>query len=392
MVTVPAVLLTFRAIVPGLLAAKKSITLTGVIATLRPVLACKADGLVIEGPVRRMPTTCPPSDREGNALANQAFARFSYSNQHQYSPSPLGPILDGDYGDGNDTIIGENFVGSETHIFNPSLINEFRVGYNFGKFTEKQFNANQDISEALGLGGVPFSANLGGLVNASISGISGFGTPYYYPTLENEHVLELLDNVTRIIGNHSLKFGVDFQRINTSELQPVIATGAYNYTGQYTGIPGVANTGSGVADFLADEMNSATLGIANFTNDHRWMRSAYGQDDWRVTQKLTLNLGLRYDYFGPRTEDNGEQANFYATASGIGTGTGTFEVPNNQQNAVPQSFLSILSQNDISVASSNNPSLVNPQNFNFRAAIRDRIQHQQPHSCSSRLWDLLRGL
>ena len=296
---------------------------------------------------------------------DQAFGRFSYSNMHQYSPSPLGPILDGDYGDGNDANIGDNFAGSETHVFNPTLINEFRVGYNYGNFTEKQFNSDQNISSTLGLDGIPFSSNLGGLVNASISGISGFGTPYYYPTLENEHVLELLDNVTKIVGNHALKFGLDFQRINTSELQPVIATGAYNYTGEYTGIPGVPNTGSGVADFLADEMNSATLGIANFTDNHRWMRSAYGQDDWRVTTRLTLNMGLRYDYFGPKTEDNGEQANFAATASGIGTGAGTFELPNSQQNVLPQSFVSILSQNNIGVAYSNNPSLVNSQKYNF---------------------------
>ncbi|MGA8108577.1 MAG: carboxypeptidase regulatory-like domain-containing protein [Acidobacteriaceae bacterium] len=297
---------------------------------------------------------------------DQAFARFSYSNQHQYSPSPLGPILDGDYGDGNDANIGENFAGSETHSFSPTLINEFRIGYNYGNFTEKQFNSNQDVSSTLGLGGIPFSPNLGGLVNVSINGISGFGTPYYYPTLENEHVLEILDNVTKIMGNHALRFGVDFQRINTAELQPVIATGAYNFTGEYTSIPGVANTGSGVADFLANQMNSATLGIANNTNDHRWLRSAYGQDDWRVTRRLTINLGLRYDYFGPKSEDNGNQANFYASGPlGFGTGAGVFELPTSQQNVLPQSFTSILAANNVTVAYSNNPSLVTSQKYNL---------------------------
>jgi hypothetical protein len=300
---------------------------------------------------------------------DQTFARFSYSNQHQYLPSPLGPILDGSYGDGNDANIGENFAGSETHVFNPNLINEFRVGYNFGNFTEKQFNANENISDQLGLGGIPFSPNLGGLVNTTISGpggISGFGTPYYYPTLENEHVLELLDNVTKIIGNHALKFGVDFQRINVSELQPVIATGAYTFDGKYTGIPGVANTGSGIADFLANSMDNATIGTANNTNDHRWLRSGYGQDDWRVTSKLTLNLGLRYDYFGPKTEANGRQGNFYATGPlGLGTGAGTFELPSNQQNVLPQSFLNILAQNNVNVAYNGNASLVNSQKMNF---------------------------
>jgi hypothetical protein len=297
---------------------------------------------------------------------DQAFGRFSYSNMHQYSPSPLGPLLDGDYGDGNFANIGENFAGSETHVFNPSLINEFRIGYNFGNFTEKQFNPNQNISQTLGLGGIPLNPDLGGLVNVSISGIMGFGTPYYYPTLENEHVLEFLDNVTKIVGNHALKFGLDFQRVNTAELQPVIATGAYNYTGEFTGIPGIANTGSGIADFLANSMNSATIGVANFTNDHRWLRSGYAQDDWRITPKLTLNVGLRYDYFGPKTEDNGRQANFYPKAPlGIGTGSGVFEVPSNRLNGIPQSFLNLLTQNNISVAGSGNPSLINSQKYNL---------------------------
>jgi hypothetical protein len=301
---------------------------------------------------------------------DQAFGRFSYSNQHQYLPSPLGPILDGSYGDGNNANIGENFAGSETHVFNPRLINEFRIGYNFGNFTERQFNANENISESLGLGGIPFSPNLGGLVNVSISGISGFGTPYYYPTLENQHVLELLDNVTKILGNHALKFGVDFQQVNTSELQPVIATGAYSFDGKYTGIPGVANTGSGVADFLANSMDSATIGTANYTNNHRWLRSGYAQDDWRVTTKLTLNLGLRYDYFGPKSEDGGRQANFYATGPlALGTGSGAFVLPRNQQNALPQSFLNILAQNNVGVIYSGNSSLVNSQKANFAPRI-----------------------
>jgi hypothetical protein len=296
---------------------------------------------------------------------DQAFGRFSYSNMHQFSPSPLGSILDGYYGDGNDANIGENFAGSETHVFNPNLVNEFRIGYNYGNFTEKQFNSNTNVSATLGLGGIPFTPGLGGLVNVSPSGITGFGTPYYYPTLENEHVLEFLDNLTKIVGNHALKFGVDFQRVNVSELQPVIATGAYNYTGEYTGIPGVANTGSGIADFLANEQNSATTGVANYSNDHRWVRSAYGQDDWRVTSKLTVNMGLRYDFFGPKTESDNKQANFYPGQIGVGTGTGTFVLPNSQRGALPPQFLTLLQQNNVSVAYSGNPSLVNSQKWNF---------------------------
>ncbi len=296
---------------------------------------------------------------------DQAFGRFSYSNMHQFMPSPLGATLDGYYGDGNDANIGENLAASETHIFNPNLINEFRFGYNYGNFTEKQFNPETNVSQTLGLGGIPFTPGQGGLVNVSPSGINGFGTPYYYPTLENEHVLEFLDNITKIVGNHALKFGVDFQWVNVSELQPVIATGAYNYTGEYTGIPGVNNTGSGVADFLANEQNSATTGVANYADDHRWVRSAYGQDDWRATPKLTVNIGLRYDFFGSKNNESGKQANFYPGQIGVGTGSGSFALPNSQQGVLPQQFLTLLAQNNVAVAYSGNPSLVDSQKLNF---------------------------
>lgn len=75
---------------------------------------------------------------------DQAYARFSYSNQLQYYPPPLGPILDdGSYGsDGNVNAFGENFMLSETHSITSSLINEFRFGYNYGHFSDTQPNAN----------------------------------------------------------------------------------------------------------------------------------------------------------------------------------------------------------------------------------------------------------
>jgi len=296
---------------------------------------------------------------------DQAFGRFSYSNMHQFSPSPLGSTLDGFYGDGNNANLGQNFAGSETHIFNPNFINEFRFGYNYGNFTEKQFNPNTNVSDQLGLGGIPFTPGQGGLVNLNPSGINGIGTPQYYPTLENEHVIQILDNVTKIVGNHTLKFGVNFQRINTSELQPVTATGVYNYNGQYTGIPGVANTGSGVADFLADQQNNATTGVAKYADDHRWIRAAYGQDDWKATQNVTVNFGIRYNFFGPKTEEGDRQANFYPGQIGIGTGTGSFVLPASQKGVLPPQFLALLAQNNVAVDYSNNRSLVTSQKWNF---------------------------
>ena len=89
---------------------------------------------------------------------DQAFVRVSYSNERGNNPSPLGPILDGGFYADTGSFVnkGENYAFSETHSFTPTLVNEFRLGFNAGHFEYLQENANTDVSPSLGLGGVPF--------------------------------------------------------------------------------------------------------------------------------------------------------------------------------------------------------------------------------------------
>jgi hypothetical protein len=173
---------------------------------------------------------------------DQTFARFSYSNQHQYLPSPLGrssmPIM----ATATMQISARTLLEAKPTSSIPASSTNFASAITLEISPRNSSTPTRTSPASLAWAAFP-SAESWGLVNVSISGISGFGTPYYYPTLENEHVLEILDNVTKIIGNHALKIGVDFQPINVSELQPVIATGGHTFDGKYTGIPGVANSG-----------------------------------------------------------------------------------------------------------------------------------------------------
>jgi len=114
---------------------------------------------------------------------------------------------------------------------------------------------------------------------------------------ESQNVYQILDNVTRIVGNHSLKFGVSFQAVRFFYRYAPASLGQYYYNPVYTGAPGVSFTGWGVADFLADQINGAYIANAPNINDAQWYDSAYVQDDWKITPRLTLNLGVRYDYF-----------------------------------------------------------------------------------------------
>jgi hypothetical protein len=105
--------------------------------------------------------------------------------------------------------------------------------------------------------------------------------------------------------------------------------------------------------------------------DNRWYRAAYGQDDWRVNQKLTVNLGLRYEYFQPYKENSGAQANFYATGPlGIATGSASLLIPSVQQStALAPSFLAALKQDNISLQYVNNKFLTSPPLTNFSPRI-----------------------
>ena len=120
---------------------------------------------------------------------------------------------------------------SETHLFNANLINEFRFGYNWGTFANLQANSDVNEAAALGLGGMPFGPGLpqnGGLPSITVGSITAFGTHGNDPSVEVQNTYQILDNVTKIVGNHSLKAGVNIQKIRVYFLQPPAPRGNYS--------------------------------------------------------------------------------------------------------------------------------------------------------------------
>ena len=311
---------------------------------------------------------------------DQAFARFSYSNTRGSFPAPLGPILDGGGGAGSSNVSGgqvnyaNNFVLSETHVFSPKLVNEFRFAYDYAHFNVVQQNATVNLAATLGLGGVPFgpsTPNNGGLPYFTIGGLPQFGTRAYRPETEFENEYQILDNVSWTLGNHSLRIGFAYQSVRSYTLEPPSSRPQYSFSGTSTSKPGVANTGYGIADFLTDNMSGGSIGpYAAFNNDQN-NPSAYAQDDWRVSKTLTLNLGVRYDYFQPYKELAGLQANFFVNTVGIGTGTAIYALPAQDQGKLTlnPTFISTLAKDNISLVYDNNPQLVHAQHYNFAPRI-----------------------
>ena len=230
---------------------------------------------------------------------------------------------------------------SETHLFSPTLMNEARFGDNHNYNTREIPTGNVlGLPAQYGIQGIPQIANNGGLPTFNLSGFSAFGGRRFSPTLQTTGAQDYTDNVTMIHGSHEFKTGFQFDRVFGYITQPAYSRGNFTYNGQYSDIPNANSNLVGIADFLLIPTKS-TVGATAFdnlggpssyngsnyagTNYLSKYAGIYAQDSWKVTRVLTLNLGLRWDYFSPFGETDGRQANLIM-AGGNGA-SGTYYIP-----------------------------------------------------------------
>jgi hypothetical protein len=253
---------------------------------------------------------------------NQFFARYSFERSEQFLPASL-PHGDagGTSGNGNGLIRTQSLSLNDTHTINPRWLNEFRFGLNRWALVFSPIDYGTNLADKVGIPGV----NINDLASAmsqiafSPGDIRGVGSGGNAPELNYFTTFQWMDNVTWTRGKNSLKFGVNFVRRRKNKINPDNEVGNFSFGSPLTSnCGGIAsgctinpNTGFTVATFMLGFPTSVSramlLGIAG---ERKWEYGFYVQDDYRVTTRLTLNLGLRYEYFSPPVEVADRQSNF----------------------------------------------------------------------------------
>jgi hypothetical protein len=195
----------------------------------------------------------------------------------------------------NDPFRGHNIVLEDIHSFTPGFIHTIRFGVARQSFEFKVASADQDWPGQLGLPPIvppdtfPLINNGLPAFNSGVVGVRG-GT-----------IWQLFDSLTLLKGNHSFKFGTELRLIQANNLQKGSPSGNFNFPASLTTNAvqtpgGAANTGSQFASFLLGEVGSASVTTHVGESEVGKSYSFFFQDDWKATRRLTLNLGVRYDY------------------------------------------------------------------------------------------------
>ena len=255
---------------------------------------------------------------------DRAFGRYSYFSDVEQPVTPLpdgsGAVTGSVIGTGGvvglSHVLGQQAVFDETHTFTAALLNDVHVGYTRRGNNIVGPTLADTASASLGIPGIPTNADFNNALPLfTITGFQQLGPSASTFSQYQTAVWQVVDTVVFTRGRHAFKAGADVRFYQLNAVSPPNPTGSFAFTttGTDTQTTTGATTvgGNALASFLLGQVDTFSIDLQRSVirpRDH--IQEYFVQDDWRATDRLTLNLGARWSLHSPSTEKNNQGAVF----------------------------------------------------------------------------------
>jgi hypothetical protein len=255
---------------------------------------------------------------------NRFFTRYSFEKTHRIQPATL-PHGDAGatFGAGDGNIKAQGLAFNDTQMLGNRWLNEFRFGWSSVKFFMTSIDYGTNPATAVGLPGINISSVASAMTQLAFQNIRNLGANSNQPLITNQNDFQIFDNVTWLKGKHTVKAGGSLTLRSREILNADTIVGNFNFNnnmssncaGQPAGCTVNSATGFDVASFMLGFVNTKNRNLfdAGTYTEKRPEYALYLQDDFRVSPKLTLNLGMRWDVYPPWVEIKDRQSNFDIT-------------------------------------------------------------------------------
>jgi hypothetical protein len=295
---------------------------------------------------------------------NHLSGRYSYQKVNTFQAPAFGSFLGGPAGggfQGTGVQTAYSTGANYDHIFSPSLFTEVRLGVAHLRNNAQPSDYGSNDATTLGipgvnLGGQPFTSGQVGIsLNGGFSGTM-IGYSASVPWIRGESNIDFVNTWTKVLRNHTLKFGGDLRRVRDDLLQDQTFSprGVFNFqdvqsssnvcpSGPASCVAAKTNIANNIASFLFDQPSQVGRDLNTFFPAYRqWWFFAFASDKWQATPKLTVDLGVRWEFYPPATPriaggfSNYDPVNHNLVLAGLGGNPSNLGMQTRYRNFAPR--------------------------------------------------------